>query len=126
MGKPLFLRATWIYTLLIVIISLVPIPNLSLPEFKLLELDKLIHLSIYFIMSIMWMRLQSFSDKFFPWKNLLIVFFIASSTEFLQGALPVGRYSDWADFIANSAGILLGIIAYSLYISKIKHSELLF
>ena len=122
MGKPLFLRATLIYTLLIVIISLVPIPNLSLPEFKLLELDKLIHLSIYFIMSIMWMRLQSFSDKFFPWKNLLIVFFIASSTEFLQGALPVGRYSDWADFIANSVGILLGITTYSLFFSKIKQS----
>ena len=122
MDKPLFLRLTLIYTLLIVIISLVPIPNLSLPEFKLFELDKLIHLSIYFIMSIMWMRLQSFSDKFFPWKNLFIVFFIASSTEFLQGFLPVGRYGDWADFIANSAGILLGIITYSLFFPKIKHS----
>ena len=73
-------------------------------------------------MSIMWMRLQSFSDKFFPWKNLFIVFFIASSTEFLQGVFPVGRYRDWADFIANSAGILLGIITYSLFFSKIKHS----
>ena len=124
MGKPLFLRATWIYTLLIVIISLVPIPNLSLPEFKLLELDKLIHLSMYFVMSILWMRLQSFNNSYFPWRNLLIVFLIASLTEFLQGVLPVGRYSDWADFIANSVGILLGIIAYSLYISKIKHSEL--
>ncbi|MGY8946221.1 MAG: VanZ family protein [Flavobacteriales bacterium] len=122
MDKPLFLRATLIYTLLIVIISLAPIPNLLTREFKLFELDKLIHLSMYFIMSIMWMRLQSFSDKFFPWKNLLIVFFIASSTEFLQGALPVGRYSDWADFIANSVGILLGIITYSLFFSKIKHS----
>ena len=124
MGKPLFLRATLIYTLLIVIISLVPIPNLSLPEFKLLELDKLIHLSMYFVMSILWMRLQSFNNSYFPWRNLLIVFLIASLTEFLQGVLPVGRYSDWADFIANSVGILLGIIAYSLYISKIKHSEL--
>ena len=124
MGKPLFLRATWIYTLLIVIISLVPIPNLSLPEFKLLELDKLIHLSMYFVMSILWMRLQSFNNSYFPWRNLLIVFLIASLTEFLQGVLPVGRYSDWADFIANSVGILLGIIAYSLYISKIKLSEL--
>ena len=124
MGKPLFLRATLIYTLLIVIISLVPIPNLSLPEFKLLELDKLIHLSMYFVMSILWMRLQSFNNSYFPWRNLLIVFLIASLTEFLQGVLPVGRYSDWSDFIANSVGILLGIIAYSLYISKIKHSEL--
>jgi VanZ family protein len=123
-GKPLFLRATLIYTLLIVIISLVPIPNLSLPEFKLLELDKLIHLSMYFVMSILWMRLQSFNNSYFPWRNLLIVFLIASLTEFLQGVLPVGRYSDWSDFIANSVGILLGIIAYSLYISKIKHSEL--
>jgi VanZ family protein len=123
-GKPLFLRATLIYTLLIVIISLVPIPNLSLPEFKLLELDKLIHLSMYFVMSILWMRLQSFNNSYFPWRNLLIVFLIASLTEFLQGVLPVGRYSDWADFIANSVGILLGIIAYSLYISKIKLSEL--
>ena len=122
MGKPLFLWATLIYTLLIVIISLVPIPNLSLPEFKLLELDKLIHLSMYFVMSILWMRLQSFNNSYFPWRNLLIVFLIASLTEFLQGVLPVGRYSDWADFIANSVGILLGIIAYSLYISKIKHS----
>jgi VanZ family protein len=123
-GKPLFLWATLIYTLLIVIISLFPIPNLSLPEFKLLELDKLIHLSMYFVMSILWMRLQSFNNSYFPWRNLLIVFLIASLTEFLQGVLPVGRYSDWADFIANSVGILLGIIAYSLYISKIKLSEL--
>lgn len=122
MGKPLFLRATLIYTLLIVIISLVPIPNLSLPEFKLLELDKLIHLSMYFVMSILWMRLQSFNNSYFPWRNLLIVFLIASLTEFLQGVLPVGRYSDWADFIANSVGILLGITTYSLFFSKIKQS----
>jgi VanZ family protein len=121
-GKPLFLWATLIYTLLIVIISLFPIPNLSLPEFKLLELDKLIHLSMYFVMSILWMRLQSFNNSYFPWRNLLIVFLIASLTEFLQGVLPVGRYSDWADFIANSVGILLGITTYSLFFSKIKQS----
>ena len=122
MDKALFRKVTLLYTFFIVIISLVPIPHLSLPEFKLFELDKFIHLSIYFVMSIFWMRLQSFENSYFPWRNLLVVFLIASLTEFLQGALPVGRYSDWADFIANSVGILLGIIAYSLYISKIKHS----
>ena len=118
MDKPLFKKVTFTYTFLIVIISLVPISNLTLPEFKLFELDKLIHLSMYFIMSIMWIRLESYSNTSFPLKSLLFVFLIASLTEFLQGILPINRYRDWADFIANSCGILLGIVAYSLYISK--------
>ena len=121
MGKTLFKKVTFTYTFLIIIISLIPIPgNFPFPEFKLFEFDKLIHLSMYFAMSIMWIRLESYSNSSFPVKSLLFVLLIASLTEFLQGILPIDRYSDWADFIANSSGILLGIVAYSLYISKNK------
>ena len=122
MDKALYKKVTLVYTLLIVIISLIPIPNFPIPEFKLFELDKFIHLSMYYVMSIMWIRLDYFNESSFPFKSLLLVFIIASLTEFLQGVLPIGRYSDWADFIANSTGILIGILTYRLYFSKNKWS----
>ena len=77
---------------------------------------------MYYVMSIMWIRLDYFNESSFPFKSLLLVFIIASLTEFLQGVLPIGRYSDWADFIANSTGILIGILTYRLYFSKNKWS----
>jgi len=120
--KTLYKKVTLVYTLLIVIISLIPIPDFPIPEFKLFELDKFIHLSMYYVMSIMWIRLDYFNESSFPFKSLLLVFIIASLTEFLQGVLPIGRYSDWADFIANSTGILIGILTYRLYFSKNKWS----
>jgi len=120
--KTLYKKVTLVYTLLILIISLIPIPNFPIPEFKLFELDKFIHLSMYYVMSIMWIRLDYFNENSFPFKSLLLVFIIASLTEFLQGVLPIGRYSDWADFIANSTGILIGILTYRLYFSKNKWS----
>jgi glycopeptide antibiotics resistance protein len=120
--KTLYKKVTLVYTLLIVIISLIPIPDFPIPEFKLFELDKFIHLSMYYVMSIMWIRLDYFNENSFPFKSLLLVFIIASLTEFLQGVLPIGRYSDWADFIANSTGILIGILTYRLYFSKNKWS----
>ncbi|MBT4062739.1 MAG: VanZ family protein [Flavobacteriaceae bacterium] len=122
MDKTLYKKVTLVYTLLIVIISLIPIPDFPIPEFKLFELDKFIHLSMYYVMSIMWIRLDYFNESSFPFKSLLLVFIIASLTEFLQGVLPIGRYSDWADFIANSTGILIGILTYRLYFSKNKWS----
>ena len=122
MDKTLYKKVTLVYTLLIVIISLIPIPDFPIPEFKLFELDKFIHLSMYYVMSIMWIRLDYFNESSFPFKSLLLVFIIASLTEFLQGVLPIGRYIDWADFIANSTGILIGILTYRLYFSKNKWS----
>jgi hypothetical protein len=93
------------YTLILIILSLVPVPDLGVPKFKLFELDKLVHLCMYTIFTIIW-GLKTDSKI----KILIFSILFGLGLETLQHLLPFGRYFDWGDFIANSSGVLFGII----------------
>ncbi len=118
----MFKKATIIYTLLIIFISLVPIPRLPLPKFDLFQWDKFFHLLVYLIMSLMWLRLGFFQTNSLKYSYLIIVVLIGLITESLQGLLPIGRYFEIADIIANFFGILIGLALTKLYIFKNKLS----
>ena len=96
------------YTALIICVSLIPIPQLPFPEFSLS--DKSLHLIAYFIMTVMWLRLGFLESNKIKWNYFFLVLLTALTTEILQGVLPIGRYFEIADMIANCIGILLGII----------------
>ena len=89
------------YTLLIIILSLVSIPNLKIPEFNLIQTDKLIHVIV--------------KDNNLKFKTLIVVFLISFSLEFLQGTSFIKRYFEFADLIANSFGIILSYGLFVLY-----------
>jgi|TARA_B100000767_G_scaffold138113_1_gene130650 VanZ family protein len=117
-----FKKVTIVYTLLIIFISLIPIPQLPLPKFDLFQWDKFFHVLVYLIMSLMWLRLGFFQTNSLKYSYLTIVVLIGVITESLQGLLPIGRYFEIADIIANFCGILIGFALTKLYIFKNKLS----
>ena len=105
MDKKTISKAAFYYTLTLIILSLVPYPDIGLPKFKLFELDKLIHFCMYTIFIIIW-GLKSDNKT----KILIFSILFGLGLEILQHILPFGRYFDWGDFIANSSGVLFGTI----------------
>ena len=110
------------YTTSIIIVSLVPIPNLTLPKFNLLQLDKLFHFIVYFIMFLGWKEFKIFKKDRLYFKCLLIVFLVGLFTEILQGTRFIERYFELADLFANSLGILFSYLIFVLYPLKKNHT----
>lgn len=120
MDKALLKKLTILYTLSIFLVSIIPIPKLPFPEFALFEWDKFFHLCTYLIMTITWIWLGFLETSRFRWNYIKIVIFVAIITEFFQGFLPIGRYFEIADIIANMTGILIGIFLGKSFILKNK------
>jgi len=113
-----FLWLSIIYTLLIFFISLIPLPNIIIPDFNLFQPDKLVHFIIYFIMLYLWLKSNSVKENKFRLKSLILVLFISFFIETLQGTSFIKRHYELADLIANSAGILFSYIVFVLYPHK--------
>ena len=117
MDKKLISLITVYYTLILIILSIVPVPDLGLPQFKLLEFDKLIHFIMYLIFALIWgLKIENFLERKMEISAYLILFGLV--LEILQHVLPFGRYFDLGDFVANSIGVLFGV--FILYYLKKK------
>ena len=117
MDKRLISQIAVYYTLILILLSLIPIPDLGFPSFKLLELDKLIHIIMYSTFTLIWgLKIENFSKRKLEISSYLILFGLG--LEILQHLLPFGRYFDLGDFVANSIGVLFGI--FILYYLKKK------
>ena len=117
MDKKFISQSAVYYTLILVLLSLIPVPDLGLPRFKLLELDKLIHFIVYLIFALIWgLKIENFSDRKIEISTYLILFGLG--LEIFQHLLPFGRYFDLGDFIANATGVLFGV--FILYYLKKK------
>ena len=110
-----FLWLSLIYTLLIFFISLIPLLNITIPDFNLFQPDKLAHFLIYFIMLYLWLKSNLNKENKFRLKSLTLVLFTSFFIENLQGTSFIKRYYELADLIANSAGILFSYIVFVLY-----------
>ncbi|MEC8175894.1 MAG: VanZ family protein [Bacteroidota bacterium] len=99
-------------------ISLSLIPNQTqLRYLKLLEWDKAVHCLLYFLFIIFWGL--KFENKKNNLRVLLIVTIIFGLIlEIFQEILPFGRVFEWGDFIANTAGALIGF--FILHLNKKK------
>jgi len=102
------------YTFLLILLSLIPSPDIVYPKFQLFELDKLVHFFMYLFFVIVW----GLSNKDFLQNKTRIFFysvFFGLLLEIFQDVLPFGRYFDWGDFVANTLGVLFGVfILYSI------------
>ena len=109
-------KITVYYTLFLIILSLIPVPDLGFPKFQLFEIDKLVHFVMYFSLTILWCLA---SENFYKsnFKLLLFTIFFGIALEIFQHILPFGRYFDLADLLANSLGVIFGIIIL-YYIKK--------
>ena len=112
----------FLYTTSIIIVSLVPVPNLTLPKFNLLQPDKLFHFIVYFIMFLGWKEIKIFKKDRLYFKCSLIVFSVGLFIEILQGTSFIERYFELADLLANSLGILFSYLIFVLYPLKKNHT----
>ena len=110
------------YTFVVIILLLVPVPNLKITEFDLFQPDKLVHLSMYFIMLFGWVKSKFFNESELKFKSLIFVFVISFSTEILQGTSFIKRYFEVADLAANAIGIVFSYLTFVLYPYKKSQS----
>ena len=86
------------YTLLLILLSLIPVPDLGFPSFKLFEMDKLIHFIMYSIFIIVW-GLKIGFNKIKMFSLIIYSILLGLFLEILQHLLPFGRYFDLGDYI---------------------------
>ena len=109
----------WAITLAILML----LPQDSFPESKLLSYDKIAHLGVFALLSILIMfgtsRVKAFNKtKRSSWLwPLIICILYSSSLELLQNFSP-GRMIDLYDFIANVTGGIFGVIVFSIFIKN--------
>ena len=101
----------WLMVISVWFLSLMP---LSVPVDTLQGGDKLGHLLAYFGMTYWFLHL---ADN----KKLVLVLFIAMGfvIELLQG-LTGYRFFEWADLLANMAGVLMALIIFSVFKWRLK------
>ncbi|MBL6649131.1 MAG: VanZ family protein [Flavobacteriaceae bacterium] len=110
----------WIfpYTFIVITLSLIPVPNLKIPDFNLFQPDKLVHMLMYFTMFFGWVNSKFFNESKLKLKSLILVFIISFFTEILQITSFIQRHFEIADLVANSIGIILSYIVFVLYPHK--------
>tara|TARA_B100000927_G_scaffold218133_1_gene178270 strand:+ start:190 stop:540 length:351 start_codon:yes stop_codon:yes gene_type:complete len=102
------------FTLFVVVVSLIPLPELPKKIFNLN--DKLMHVLVYVIMSGLWIKV-GFDEKSLLFnKYIFMVIGIGFFSEILQGILPINRHFEIFDMIANLTGIIMSLsLGYGLY-----------
>lgn len=98
-------------------------PGQSIPSINLLELigfDKWIHASIFFIL--MFLCINLIESKKMSAKSIylfvIICIFYGGILEIFQALIFSHRSADYLDFIANSFGCIIALIAYEFKIKK--------
>jgi VanZ family protein len=113
--KPLIWLAIICYGLFIPASGLPKKPFLSIPHF-----DKLVHFGLFFVFCLL---------LFVPFKKLklnhffyapAVSLFLAAVLEGIQHMVSSSRYSNFYDFVANSAGIAAATIFFLVFISGRK------
>lgn len=101
------------------IMVLCGIPGRDIPHISFLELlsfDKWVHAGIFFVLFLLWMR--GFMKMNLPLKgSLIFILFISCVAyggllELLQQLVFEERSADLYDFIANSFGVVVGLLTY--------------
>jgi len=110
-------RFAWAWTLVIFLLCWIPRNYLSeqerLPKPLFIpNFDKLIHLGIFAIFSVLWMRAGTSSRR--AWWILLAGVAVAFITEIGQELPVVNRDASLADGLADFAGVVVGLVGYGV------------
>ena len=104
-----------IITLSLVILSLIKVPAYNV---GVTHLDKWQHCFAYFVLSLSWL-IAFYKKK----KKLLVVaccILLGVIIEISQSTLTSYRTGDYYDVIANSLGVLLGLLVFNMLSKKIE------
>ncbi|MCC6411710.1 MAG: VanZ family protein [Saprospiraceae bacterium] len=118
--RPFLLPFFWLVTLTVMSVM----PSLPAPEFKLVAPDKLVHAFVYGVL--VWLGLRAFR-RYRPGNALTLMqgfgmFTFASAwgamMEYIQGAYFPGRFFEFDDMIANTAGAAMAWLLFFILYRK--------
>ena len=112
MLKYKFTYFTFLFSVLIVFFSVIPLQIRVVESYNFFSLDKLLHFLIYlaYTCSIYLSLLKEISVKNPKLKSMFIAFFIGFSLELIQGFFLIHRSFEILDLFSNCAGILTFVL----------------
>ncbi|GET20551.1 VanZ family protein [Prolixibacter denitrificans] len=109
----------------IVILYLTLTPAGDIPKLSLLSIpyfDKVVHFTMYFVMSMLlagyFHQFKKYSNQKILLINALLLIFIGGLLEILQYELPINRDCSWGDFAANTTGAITGTLIYLYWLKN--------
>ena len=99
-------------TVVIVLLSLLPIPEMKRME-GIPLIDKWTHMLMYGVLTlVIWLEYRRSHQRWTTWKLLFFAFLapiaLGGALELVQAYLTTCRSGEWLDFAANSIGVCLG------------------
>ncbi len=110
-------RLAWFWTLVILVLCWIPRLILGATEtvpkpFLVPNFDKLIHMGLFAVFAVLWMRVGSSGRR--AWWILAAGVALAVVTELGQMVPIVNRDCSIGDGVADSLGVIAGLVAYGL------------
>jgi VanZ family protein len=105
-----------IWTIIITILTLMP--GKDLPEVHIVNFDKMAHLGVFGLLSFLYLRWQSAGLKITVFLLLSCLIAYGGLIEIAQGTFYTDRHADIIDFLANTAGVLLGWLCFRFMFPK--------
>ena len=110
----------------IVLLSLLPIPDLKMPV-QVPLIDKWTHMVMYGVLTLaIWLDYRRSHQQYNAWRLLIFAFFapiaMGGILELMQAYLTTCRSGEWLDFVANTIGVCLGTIIGILIMTVAKKS----
>lgn len=110
----------------IVLLSLLPIPDLKMPV-QVPLIDKWTHMVMYGVLTLtIWFDYKRSHKQYNAWRLLLFGFLapivMGGVLELMQAYLTTCRSGEWLDFVANTIGVCLGTIIGILIMIVAKRS----
>ena len=112
MLKYKFTYFTFLFSLLIIFFSVIPLQIRVVESYNFFSLDKLLHFLTYlaYTCSIYLSLLKEINVKNPKLKSMFIAFFIGFSLELIQGFFLIHRSFEILDLFSNCAGILTFVL----------------
>jgi VanZ family protein len=99
-----------------IITVLTLLPGKDLPEVSIVNFDKMAHLGVFGLLAFLYLRWQALGQGLNTSVKTIILSTIAYGglIEILQGTFYTDRHADVIDFIANTAGVILGWLTFRI------------
>lgn len=121
----LFFRYTLVFIYLGCLVTLSLIPPRSLPKIPLFPgADKLIHVGMYLIFAVLsaWaLRIEQYRWR--VWLIIPVTIGWGILMEYVQLEMRRGRAFSWYDILANTMGVIIGILFYVLVSQTAKNGS---
>ena len=110
----------------IVLLSLLPIPDLKMPV-QVPLMDKWTHMVMYGVLTlVIWLEYRRAHQQYNAWRLLIFAFLapiaMGGILELMQAYLTTCRSGEWLDFVANTIGVCIGSVIGILIMTVVRKS----